>query len=95
MIARWLGRAASTVGREITRDGGRGRYRVFRADAVAWERARRPKTATLAGVGELRDYVQAWLLQRWSSVPISTRLAVEFFDRPEMRVSHETIDQCL
>jgi IS30 family transposase len=94
-IARGLGRAPSTVSREITRNGGRARYRAYRAEAAARERARRPKTAKLAGEGELRERVQAGLEQWWSPQQISTRLATEFPDRPEMRVSHETIYQSL
>ena len=42
-IASMLGRAPSTVSREISRNGGRARYRAARADAQAWARARRPK----------------------------------------------------
>jgi IS30 family transposase len=97
VIARRLRRAASTVSREITRNGGRKRYRAHRAEAAARERARRPKTAKLADPahGELRAYVQTRLWEKWSPAQISTRLAVEFPDRPEMRVSHETIYQSL
>ena len=64
---------------------------------AARERARRPKTAKLADAAhaELRGYVQGRLRQWWSPAQISTRLAVEFPDRPEMRVSHETIYQSL
>jgi IS30 family transposase len=95
VIARRLGRAPSTVSREIVRNGGRKGYRAYRAEVAARERARRPKTAKLAGDAELRGWVQARLRDRWSPVQISTRLAVEFPDRPEMRVSHETIYQSL
>src|SRR4051794_3319114 len=48
-IAARLGRAPSTVSREITRNGGRRHYRAARADAAAQERARRPKRCKLAG----------------------------------------------
>jgi IS30 family transposase len=93
VIARRLGRHPSTVSQEVARNGGRKRYRAHRADAAARERARRPKTAKLADPahGELRAYVQTRLWEKWSPAQISTRLAVEFPDRPEMRVSHETI----
>jgi IS30 family transposase len=97
-IARRLGREPSTVSREITRNGGPDRYRAHRADAVARERARRPKTAKLAEAGgdaELRAYVQARLLELWSPEQISATLKREFPDRPEMWVSHETIYQSL
>jgi IS30 family transposase len=41
-IARRLGRSASTVCRELARNGGRYGYRATRADQSAWQRARRP-----------------------------------------------------
>ncbi|MBE1573938.1 IS30 family transposase [Amycolatopsis roodepoortensis] len=96
-IARQLGRAPSTISREVTNNGGRGGYRAHRAESAARDRARRPKTAKLAEAGnrELRDHVQARLLQEWSPGQITARLAMEFPDRPEMRVSHETIYQSL
>jgi transposase, IS30 family len=96
-IARRLGRPASTVSREIARNSTRGRYR-YRAVAAqvrAEERARRPKPAKLAGNGELHRWVQRKLKKNWSPEQISARLAVDFPDRPEMRVSHETIYQAL
>jgi IS30 family transposase len=42
-IAKQLGRATSTVSREIGRNGGRERYRAAGAEERAWDRARRPK----------------------------------------------------
>jgi DNA-binding CsgD family transcriptional regulator len=47
-IASRLGRAPSTVSRELARNGGRGRYRAQRADAAADRRAARPKPSKLA-----------------------------------------------
>jgi len=46
-VAASLGRAPSTVSREINRNGGRRRYRASKADAAAWDRARRPKASKL------------------------------------------------
>ena len=96
-IARRLGRSPSTVSREIARNSTRGRYR-YRAVAAqvrAEERARRPKPAKLAVNDELRGWVQQQLEANWSPEQISARLAIEFPDRAEMRVSHETIYQAL
>src|SRR5262245_18971843 len=42
-IAASLGRAPSTISREIRRNGGPRSYRASRADQEAWDRARRPK----------------------------------------------------
>jgi IS30 family transposase len=95
-IARRLGRPACTVSREIARNQlTGGRYRAVAADRMAQLRASRPKVAKLAADGELREWVQDRLTQRWSPAEISATLAVEFPDRPEMRVSHETIYQSI
>ena len=96
-IALRLGRAASTISREIGRNSTRGRYRyrAVAAQARAGERARRPRPAKLAVNGELRAWVQRKLTKNWSPEQVSARLAADFPDRPEMRVSHETICQAL
>ena len=96
VIAARLGRAASTVSREVRRNSGyRGRYRAVAAQAVAERRAARPKTARLAGNARLRGWVQARLEERWSPEQISAMLVAEFPGDAEMRVSHETIYQSL
>ena len=92
-IAVGLGRAPSTVSREVARNGMRGRYRALAAQAQAQFRARRPKTARLAGNARLRSWVAARLEERWSPEQISVMLEREFPGDPEMRVSHETIYQ--
>ncbi len=96
-IAAGLGRAASTVSREVERNGYRGRYRyrALAAQAQAQFRAARPKTARLAGNDRLRGQVQCWLEQRWSPEQISVMLRQQFPDDPEMWVSHETIYQSI
>jgi IS30 family transposase len=90
-----MGRAPSTVSREITRSGGATKYRAARADEAAWERARRPKRSRLAGNGRLRAVVAAKLAQDWSPEQIAGWLPVEFPDDEGMRVSHETIYKSL
>ena len=95
MIGARIGRPASTVSREVARNGPAGRYRAVRAQALAELRARRPKTAKLAGNDELRCWVQGMLERKWSPEEISARLRLEFPGRAEMRVSHETIYQSL
>ena len=42
-IAKALGRAPSTVSREVQRNGGRQQYRANQAEQAAWDRALRPK----------------------------------------------------
>jgi transposase, IS30 family len=94
-IAAGLGRATSTVSREVNANGGRDRYRAWRAYNRAGLAARRPKTAKLAACPALAAQVTEWLEQLWSPEKISARLRVEFPDDPMMRVSHETIYQSL
>jgi transposase, IS30 family len=88
-------RPACTISREVRRNGPAQRYRALRAQALAEERARRPKTAKLAGNAELRDWVQRHLEMKWSPEQISARLKTEFPRRRKMRVSHETIYQSI
>ncbi len=65
-IAARLGRPASTVCREVNRNGGRNRYRATRADEKAWERSRRPKRCLLSANVRLRDLVAEKLKADWS-----------------------------
>jgi len=90
-----IGRPASTISREVARNGPRGRYRAVRAQALAEQRARRPKAAKLAVNVELRGLVQGKLERRWSPEQVSAWLKAEFPGRAEMQVSHETIYQSL
>jgi transposase, IS30 family len=93
-IAARLGKAASTVSREVAANGGRAGYRAWRAHQRAREQARRPKTPKLA-CPQLAARVAACLSQWWSPVQISARLRFEFPGDPMMHVSHETIYQAL
>ena len=95
-IAARLGRAPSTISREVRRNSrGRGQYRALAAQGQAQHRAARPKTAKLAGNAGLRAWVVARLKEKWSPEQISVMLRRQFPDRPEMRVSHETIYQSI
>ena len=80
-IAARLGRDPFTVSREVRRNGCRGRYRALAAQAQAEFRARRPKTAKLAGNARLRGWVQERLEERWSPEQISVMLRREFRGR--------------
>jgi IS30 family transposase len=95
VIAGQLGRAASTISREVNGDGGRRRYRALRADRGAWERASRPKPCKLAERPRLRDIVEGKLRRRWSPEQISGWLARTYANDPEMQVSHESIYRTL
>ena len=100
-IAWMLGRAPSTVSRELARNcpaqsrGHHYPYRAVLAQHKAEARARRPKPSKLASCPRLRDEVQTRLKKKLSPEQISARLRRDFPDDPEMRVSHEAIYQAL
>jgi transposase, IS30 family len=70
-------------------------YDAFLAQARCDQRARRPKAGKLAVNDQLHDEVQARLLDEHSPEQIAKRLAMDFPDDTEMRVSHETIYQSI
>ena len=94
-IAARLGRAPSTISREVRANGGRDRYRAWAAEVRAGECARRPKVAKLVQCPNLAAEVDAALTCLWSPEQIARRLRIVHPDDPEMWVSHETIYQSL
>ena len=94
-IALRLGRAPSTVSRELRRNGGRHSYRASQADEAAWDRARRPKTCKLAGDRALARQVAARLKLQWSPEEIAGWLRRTYPHDENRQVSHETIYKTL
>ena len=94
-IARTLGRAPSTVSREVRRNGGYCRYRAVEADKCAWDRGRRPKRCKLALNWRLARMVAAKLKMNWSPEQIAGWLKAEYPRDEHYHVSHETIYQSL
>ena len=94
-IAVQLGRSASTISREIQRNGGLQGYRAALADQAAWDRARRPKTCKLATNPKLIRLVDHKLRRHWSPEQIAGWLKITFPDDACMQVSHETIYRSL
>lgn len=94
-IARTLGRSPSTVSREVSKNGGSGRYRATEADHAARKRAKRPKTCLLVSNAMLRTLVTDKLSENWSPEQISGWLRRTYAYSSEMRVSHETIYKSL
>ena len=92
-IALRLGRAPSTVSREVNRNSGASGYRAFSADRRATERAsfRRAGKSRLANEDGLRRYVMKKLKKRWSPREIVKRIQEEYPDDMAMRISHEAI----
>ncbi len=91
MVAARLGRAPSTITRELARNGGRHRYRAHHADRAALRRAKRPKPSKLAENPVLRAVVEEKLEEWWSPQQVVLWLKRTYPDDREMWVSHETI----
>ncbi len=94
-IAVDLDRAASTVSREIRRNGGGDAYRATEADERAWERARRPKPCRLVCRPQLRRLVEQKLREDWAPQQITGWLKRTYPGDEFYRVSHETIYRSL
>ena len=94
-IAVRLGRAPSTVSRELQRNGGRLRYRAHRADQAAWERSRRPKICKLVKKRELAELVGLNLTKLWSPEQIAGWLKRAYPEDEDFQVSQETIYRSL
>ena len=94
-IASSLGRAPSTVSREIHRNGGVRSYRASQADRAAWDRARRPKACKLVTDRGLARSVAGKLKQWWSPEQIAGWLKDIHPNDENKRVSHETIYRSL
>ena len=94
-IAATLGRAPSTLSREIRRNGGRRRYRANQADQSAWDRAHRAKTCKLAANRALARIVAKKLQLQWAPLQIAGWLKRSYPDNENDQVSHETIYKSL
>ncbi len=94
-VAASLGRAPSTVSREINRNGGRRRYRATKAEQSAWDRAHRPKTCRLAQNRALACVVAKKLQLEWSPRQIAGWLKRTYPNDETHQVSHETIYRTL
>jgi IS30 family transposase len=93
-IARRLGRAASSISREVRRHGSRN-YRAVEADGRAWRLAERPKLCKLLQQARLRAVIADKLGEEWSPKQIAGWLPKAFPRDHSMRVSHETIYRSL
>ena len=94
-IAASLGRAPSTVSREVNRNGGRRRYRASAADQCAWDRAHRAKTCKLVDKRALARIVASKLQLEWSPEQIAGWLKYTYPNDENYQVSHETIYRSL
>ncbi|MFT3839183.1 MAG: IS30 family transposase [Myxococcaceae bacterium] len=93
-IAEELGRAPSTVSREVKAQGAH-RYRAWRGDERAEKLMARPKPRKLDTHPALAKAVAAGLMEDWSPAEIANRLRRDFPGDETMNVSHETIYKSL
>ena len=94
-LGRHLGRAVSTISREVARNGGRRVYRAARAEERALDNARRPKPCLLAFNPPLCNLVAGKLSDQWSPQQIAGWLGTQYPGDASMNVSHETIYKSL
>jgi IS30 family transposase len=95
LIATSLGRAPSTISREIKRNGGQGCYRASQSEQAAWDRACRPKPCKLAENRALAHLVADKLQVQWSPEQIAGWLQRTYPGDENYQVSHETIYRSL
>jgi transposase, IS30 family len=95
-IAAQMGRAPSTISREIRRnrdsDGG---YRPHRAEQAARRRAGKPRTRRIAVDEVLAEVVGRLLAKRWSPEQVAHELRARFADQPSRWLCKETIYQAI
>ena len=94
-IARDICRSASTVSREINRNGGSDKYRAVDAEDQAWVRALRPKLCKLTGNTFLQRVISNKLIILWSPEQIAGWLKRTYPREEANQVSHETIYRSL
>src|SRR5450756_21426 len=70
-IATSIGRAPSTISREIKRNGGQEFYRASQAEQAAWDRTLRPKLCKLTEHRVLAHLVADKLRLQWSPAQIA------------------------
>lgn len=91
-IGRYLNRSASTISRELKRNQGFvSVYWYEMANIFARQRRKQAIRPTKQNNSVLYNYILDKLRRGWSPELISGRLAREYPDDPEMRISHETI----
>jgi IS30 family transposase len=92
-IAEGLGRDVSTISRELSRlRYAPTAYRATFAEEVSQVKRHKSKKNKLLTNGELLAYViEKLLYDHWSPQQIAERIKLEYPERMDMRVSHETI----
>jgi transposase, IS30 family len=95
-IARELGRAPSTISREIARNSDPdGRYRPHHAEHAARARTRRPRPRRVATDGVLAGVIARLLGQRWSPEQVAHELRILFAGQRQRWLCVESIYQAI
>ena len=94
-IAGRLGRAPSTVSRELRRNTAAAGYRPFVAQRRAAARRARSHRRRVETSQERRQLIAELLAQRWSPQQISRQLRLRFPGAPGMWLCHESIYQAV
>ena len=95
-IAAELGRAPSTISREIRRNSDPdGRYRPHHAEHAARLRACKPRKRRVAVDGVLAEAVRELLAKRWSPEQVAHELRVLFAGQPLRWLCKESIYQAI
>jgi transposase, IS30 family len=95
-IADQLGRAPSTISRELRRNAtGSAGYRPFEAHRRATARRARYHPRRIQTSSELLQLVSELLAQRWSPQQISRHLRRKFPEEPRMWLCHESVYQAV
>ena len=94
-IAEELGRASSTISREIRKNKGSSKYRAMDAHDRSQRARTRPQRLKLQKNPVLRNYVTARLNRYWSPEQIAGRLRLDYPDNTRMHISHEAIYRCV
>lgn len=92
-IAQQLGRAPSSIGREIRRNSVQGVYEPQRAQTLYQERRKECRPARKLDYTPLKRYLHDRITSGWTPETVAGRLPIEFPDNPKMRISHEAIYQ--
>jgi IS30 family transposase len=94
-IAARLGRAPSTISRELRRNATASGYRPFDAHRQATARRARARPRRIQASDELRQLVSELLTRRWSPQQISRHLRQRFPGQAAMQLCHESIYQAI
>jgi transposase, IS30 family len=90
-IAKAVGRAPSTIGRELRRNSVAGEYSAIVAEGLCWQRRQQRPLLRKMDRPEVGDFVRSRLVRSWSPDQIAGRSKCDFADDRRSQISHQTI----